>query len=66
MGRTRHLFIFKCSKGHETEKIFPLGTRLEDYDETTCAECLKTNVVARAFVVFICPAREKTDGGSRS
>lgn len=64
MARTKNLWIFKCAKGHKIETLYPLGTPIEDVDETTCAECLKTGAVERAYVVFICPApKEKKDGG---
>jgi hypothetical protein len=55
MPRTRHLFRFKCANGHVTEKSFPLGTRLEDEDETTCVECLKRGILKPAYVIFIEP-----------
>jgi hypothetical protein len=66
MPRTRHLYIFKCFKGHQTEKTMPLGTPLENQDEVVCSECLKNNILATAYVVFICPEpKSKENGGSR-
>lgn len=66
MSSTRHLYLFKCPKGHKTEKAYPLGTRLDDIDETTCAECMKNHVVMTAYVVFICPLKDKSNDGIRS
>jgi len=52
MGATRSLFKYKCEKGHLTTKTFPLGTRINDYDETTCKECLDQQEVKTAYIVF--------------
>ena len=52
MGATKRRFTFKCSKGHLTQKLFMLGTRIDDYDETTCVECLKSLEVRPAYIVF--------------
>jgi hypothetical protein len=66
MAATRNLYLFKCPKGHQTEATYPLGARIEDIDETTCAECLKTGVLTTAYIVFICPTpKGRTNGGSR-
>ena len=51
MGATRRRFTFKCIKGHLTQKFFMLGTRIDDYDETTCEECLKSMEVRPAYIV---------------
>ena len=58
MSGMRQLYTFKCPKGHVTHIMFPSGTKIDDEDETTCAECLKTNAVAAAYVVFV---RAETD-----
>lgn len=47
------VYTFKCDRGHVTERVFPPGTRVDDNDETTCDECLKSSVVATAYVVWI-------------
>jgi hypothetical protein len=52
MGATKRLFTYKCENGHVTEKVFPLGTRFDDYDETTCPECLKTLEVKPTYLVY--------------
>jgi hypothetical protein len=51
MGTTRRRFIYKCEQGHLTTKIFPLGTRLDDEDETTCLECLKVSEVKATYLI---------------
>jgi hypothetical protein len=66
MSSARHLYVFKCVKGHKTEKAYPLDTRLDDIDETTCAECLKNYEVTTAYVVFIYPLTDKNNDGTRS
>jgi hypothetical protein len=33
-------------------KSFPLGTRIDDYDETTCAVCLDKGEVKPMYIVF--------------
>jgi hypothetical protein len=53
MAGTRRVFVFKCSKGHITEKFFMLGTRIDDYDETTCIECLGAQEVRPAYVISV-------------
>ena len=35
-----------------TTKSFPLGTRIDDYDETTCKECLDKQELKAAYIVF--------------
>jgi hypothetical protein len=52
MGATRSLFKYKCVSGHVTTKVFALGTRINDYDETTCPECLKQGDVKPTYIVF--------------
>ena len=52
MGATRGLFKYKCEKGHVTTKSYPLGTRIDDYDETTCKECLGRGELKTAYIVF--------------
>jgi hypothetical protein len=61
MAGLRHRYTFKCEVGHETEKIFPPGTRIDENDETTCLECLKKGDLKTAYVIFICsmPAKGK-------
>jgi hypothetical protein len=68
MAATRQRFTFKCSKGHITEKFFRLGTRIDDYDETTCAECLKSMEVRPAYIVFVdfTSTGAKSNGGLHS
>jgi hypothetical protein len=53
MGRPRRVFTFRCGKGHQFDRPFPLNVKLEDEDETTCEECLKTQVLETAYVVDI-------------
>jgi hypothetical protein len=53
MGTTKQRFIFKCAKGHITQKLFMLGTKIDEYDETTCDECLKSLEVRPAYVVSV-------------
>jgi len=53
MATTRRRFTFKCELGHITEKFFMLGTRINDYDETTCETCLKDLFVRPAYVVSV-------------
>ena len=64
MGRTRHRFIFKCEQGHVTYEMFPLGTKFDDHDETTCQECLKTQNVKRAYLVYAEFTEDKEHVGS--
>ena len=52
MAKIRRCFSYKCEKGHVMTKWFPLGTRVDDFDEATCAQCLKTGDVGIAYVVF--------------
>ena len=59
MSGIKHLYTFKCLKGHVTAKMFPPGTRLDDHDETTCTECLKANEVKTAYVIFVESKPEK-------
>jgi hypothetical protein len=68
MGATRSIFKYKCEKGHLSEKTFPLGTRHDDYDETTCAECLHHNEVNFAYLIFATAtsAKEQKHGHSGS
>lgn len=49
MGATKSVFKYKCALGHVTTKLYPLGTRIDDYDETSCVECLRP-----AYIVFAC------------
>lgn len=51
MGATQRLFIYKCVAGHLTEKVFPLGTRFDDHDETTCQECLLSLDVKPTYLI---------------
>ncbi len=51
MPATRRRFTFKCAKGHLTQKLFMLGVSIEDYDETTCEECLKSMEVRPAYII---------------
>lgn len=62
MSRIRRLFTFKCVKGHVMEKTYPIGTRLDDYDETTCTECLNASEVKPAYLVFARDKSEKEQG----
>lgn len=63
MAKIRRLFSYKCEKGHAMSKWFPLGTRVSDHDETTCAECLKINEVRPAYVVFAeAKAEDRSNG----
>ena len=55
MGKIRSQFMYKCKSGHVTEKTFPLGTRYDDYDETTCLKCLEQQEVATAYLVYAKP-----------
>jgi len=68
MGATRRRFIFKCAKGHITQKTFMLGTRIDDYDETTCEACLKNLEVRPAYIVFadFTSTGAKSNGGPNS
>lgn len=68
MAGIPRLFTFKCSKGHETQRLFPPGTTVDEEDETTCEECLDDNETERAYVVFVCsaPTGEKRNGSGRS
>lgn len=59
MTATRNIFQFKCKQGHLMEKTFALGTRVDDEDETTCAECLTRGIVEPAYVVLIVPTTLK-------
>jgi hypothetical protein len=59
MARIRHLFIFKCAKGHVMQKTYPLGTRFDDYDETTCLECLKKIGLRPSYLIFAEPVPDK-------
>jgi hypothetical protein len=52
MATTKQRFTYKCANGHVTEKVFPLGTRFDDYDETTCLECLNGSKVKPTYLVF--------------
>ena len=52
MAKTRRLFSYKCKNGHVMHKWFPLGTRIDDHDETKCATCSKAGDVRTAYVVF--------------
>jgi len=52
MGATRSVFKYKCEAGHLMTKSFPLGTRIDDYDETTCAVCLDKGEVKPMYIVF--------------
>jgi len=62
MAATRRRFIFKCAKGHLTQKFFMLGVSIEDYDETTCEECLKGMEVRPAYIV----SADFTTSGAKS
>lgn len=54
MARVRQLYTYKCSKGHVMKREFPLGTRIDDQDETTCVECYdKDHKKVPAYVVFM-------------
>lgn len=55
MGKTRSLFLYKCVRGHLTEKTFPLGTRYDEYDETTCLKCLEQHDVKAAYLIYAKP-----------
>jgi hypothetical protein len=52
MGATRSVFKYKCAAGHLMTKVLPLGTRVDDYDETTCKDCLDQGEVKPAYIVF--------------
>jgi hypothetical protein len=66
MGKTRSLFIYKCTRGHVTERTFPLGTKYDGEDETTCMPCLDSGDLNTAYLVWAEPtsAREKRNGKS--
>lgn len=54
MARVRQLYTYKCSKGHVMKRTFPLGTRIDDEDETTCIECYdKDGKLMTAYVVNV-------------
>jgi hypothetical protein len=55
MSGIKHLYTFKCQKGHVIVKMFPPGTRLDEHDEETCAECLKANELKTAYVIYVEP-----------
>jgi len=61
MGATRRLLTYKCEKGHVMKKTFSLGTRFDDVDETTCAECLAVSEVKKAYLIFA----EDTSAGKK-
>jgi hypothetical protein len=63
MGATKRTFQYKCARGHIMEKVFPLGTRFDDYDETTCPECLKTLDVKPTYLIS---ADTVSDGEQRN
>jgi hypothetical protein len=63
MRGIRKLFTYKCPKGHVTHVMFNPGIKIEDEDETTCSECLKTNVLEHAYVVFVRSATSKDEFG---
>lgn len=58
MGKTGNLFTYKCLKGHLTEKTYPLGTRYDDEDETTCLKCLEQQNVTVAYLIFAKPTND--------
>ena len=53
MGKTQSVYTFKCTKGHVFDRAVSLGTCIDDYDETTCDVCLKTQVVTTAYVISV-------------
>lgn len=61
MAATRRRFVFKCTQGHVTYKIFSLEARFEDHDETTCQDCLDYGEVKTAYLVWVDfgPTKEK-------
>ena len=61
MGATGRTFVYKCTKGHVTKKSFPLGTKFDDEDETTCSECLKKSDLKPAYLVWA----ENTSAGAK-
>ena len=61
MGATRTVFEFKCPKGHRSEERYPPGTSYETHGHILCPECLKADVVNRAYLIFACP--EKPNAG---
>lgn len=68
MAATRRRFTFKCELGHLTEKYFMLGTRIDDYDETTCETCLKDLFVRPAYIVRVdfCSTEEQKNARRHS
>lgn len=53
MAATRRMFAYKCSKGHLTSATFPLGTRMDDFDERPCTECIKVDVLETAYLIYV-------------
>lgn len=68
MGKTRSLFIYKCARGHVTERTFPLRTKYDGEDETTCMTCLDSGDLNTAYLVWAEPTsvREKRNVTSTS
>lgn len=52
MAATQRLFIYKCIKGHVTQKLFPLGTRFDTSDEITCVQCFDSGEFQKAYLVY--------------
>jgi hypothetical protein len=61
MARIYRIFHYKCAKGHLMQDRFPLGTRLDDYNEATCRECLKKSEVMPTYLVWACCTSDKEE-----
>lgn len=66
MAKTMRRFLYKCVKGHVTSKLFPLGTRLDDYDETTCLKCLDNSEVKAAYLISADAGESRSGKPTRS
>ena len=53
----RVVFDYKCSKGHETEELFPPGTSYDSRSQLLCPTCLAEGHPNDAYLMWASPEK---------